>query len=414
MRLTLITFGTEGDCRPMIALGLGLQRAGHSVVLLGERATMSAAKEYGLPFEPLAGDIQATLQPGGVLHKLITTGDNPVKATQAFARIAQDNTVSWMSQLRDCARNHDAIVFSGLTAYVALSVGEYLGIPVIAAGLWPISPTTEFPSPLMQIPHLPGWANRATHQLIHRMLWHRFRPALNDARHRVCHQPARQKMWEDKLVIYGMSPHLVPRPHDWQEDWQVTGVWMLPVQTDWQPPFALQTFLNSDEAPLYVGFGSMTGFNRQKTLQTLVEAIDGRRTLLYPGQSGIDLSVLPPNFHVIPPTPHQWLFQHVHTVIHHGGAGTTHAAATAGVPSIVLPVAGDQMFWANRLAALGVAPKHPRNEKYIRPRQLSKMIAFTDQSEVRVRARELGRQIRAETGVENAVAYIENKITADS
>ena len=43
-------------------------------------------------------------------------------------------------------------------------------------------------------------------------------------------------------------------------------------------------------------------------------------------------------------------------VIHHGGAGTTHAAVAAGVPSVVIPHVGDQPYWAARLHRLGVAP----------------------------------------------------------
>jgi UDP:flavonoid glycosyltransferase YjiC (YdhE family) len=39
---------------------------------------------------------------------------------------------------------------------------------------------------------------------------------------------------------------------------------------------------------------------------------------------------------------------HLHSieivVIHHGGSGTSHSAARAGVPSIVMPFAGDPFF----------------------------------------------------------------------
>jgi sterol 3beta-glucosyltransferase len=66
--------------------------------------------------------------------------------------------------------------------------------------------------------------------------------------------------------------------------------------------------------------------------------------------------VLPDNFLVIGDTPHDWLFPRTAAVIHHGGSGTSHSAARAGVPSIVIPFAGDQFFWAERLRVAGVAP----------------------------------------------------------
>ena len=67
-------------------------------------------------------------------------------------------------------------------------------------------------------------------------------------------------------------------------------------------------------------------------------------------------SGLPSSFFVVRDTPHGWLLPQTSVVIHHGGAGTTHSAARAGVPSVVMPLAGDQFFWADRLQRLGVAP----------------------------------------------------------
>jgi UDP:flavonoid glycosyltransferase YjiC (YdhE family) len=51
--------------------------------------------------------------------------------------------------------------------------------------------------------------------------------------------------------------------------------------------------------------------------------------------------------------------------VHHGGAGTSHTAVAAGIPSVVVPHVGDQGFWASRLHALGAATRP------IAPRRLS-------------------------------------------
>ena len=50
---------------------------------------------------------------------------------------------------------------------------------------------------------------------------------------------------------------------------------------------------------------------------------------------------------------HRALFRGPRSSIHHGGAGTTHAVAAAGVPSVVVPHVGDQRYWADRLHRLG-------------------------------------------------------------
>ena len=51
--------------------------------------------------------------------------------------------------------------------------------------------------------------------------------------------------------------------------------------------------------------------------------------------------------------PHSWLLPKCRAVIHHGGAGTTAAGLRAGIPNIVVPLTGDQVFWGQRVAALG-------------------------------------------------------------
>jgi len=47
-------------------------------------------------------------------------------------------------------------------------------------------------------------------------------------------------------------------------------------------------------------------------------------------------------------------------VVHHGGAGTTLAAARAGAPQVAAAMFGDQPYWASRVRALaiGTSPPH--------------------------------------------------------
>jgi UDP:flavonoid glycosyltransferase YjiC (YdhE family) len=68
------------------------------------------------------------------------------------------------------------------------------------------------------------------------------------------------------------------------------------------------------------------------------------------------IKTLPDNFLPIGDTPHDWLLPRCGAVIHHGGSGTSHSAARSGVPSIAVPFAGDQFFWAERLRQAGIAP----------------------------------------------------------
>jgi len=202
----------------------------------------------------------------------------------------------------------------------------------------------------------------------------------------------------------------LPKPADWPANVHLCGQWLAPSPA-WAPPPALANFLAAGEAPIYIGFGSMTGFDNARLLEALIEAMHGRRALFHPGWSGIDPKALPDNFLAIGDTPHDWLFPRTAAVIHHGGSGTSHSAARAGVPSIVTPFAGDQFFWAERLRLAGVAPaavdgRRPKAEAF------ASALDFVAAARVRDRARALGDKMRAENGVVNAVATLERIVAS--
>lgn len=48
-----------------------------------------------------------------------------------------------------------------------------------------------------------------------------------------------------------------------------------------------------------------------------------------------------PNIYYIGDCPHEWLFQHVTAVVHHGGAGTTACGLRNGKPTTIIPFFGE-------------------------------------------------------------------------
>ena len=70
MKFVVVTYGTEGDTRPMAVLGRALQDAGHGVDLLAATGTLASAAALGVPAAGLAGDIQGALrQETDTVHK---------------------------------------------------------------------------------------------------------------------------------------------------------------------------------------------------------------------------------------------------------------------------------------------------------------------------------------------------------
>jgi UDP:flavonoid glycosyltransferase YjiC (YdhE family) len=104
--------------------------------------------------------------------------------------------------------------------------------------------------------------------------------------------------------------------------------------------------------------------------------------------------------------PHDWLLPRCKAVIHHGGAGTTAASLRAGIPNIVVPFAGDQMFWGRRVEALGAGPS-PVPVKRLTAARLISALARAEEEGQKGRARLVGRAIRAEDGVGEAARVLE-------
>ena len=97
-------------------------------------------------------------------------------------------------------------------------------------------------------------------------------------------------------------------------------------------------------------------------------------------------------------------------VVHHGGSGTTGFGLRSGVPSIVVPFLFDQFYWGRRIHELGVGPA-PIPHKRLSARRLAEAIAeVVSDAEMRRRAAELGKQIRAEDGVGEAIRAIQQHI----
>jgi sterol 3beta-glucosyltransferase len=80
-------------------------------------------------------------------------------------------------------------------------------------------------------------------------------------------------------------------------------------------------------------------------------------------------------------------------MIHHGGTGTTAAAARAGIPAGVLSVFGDQHFWGRRVdIRIGV---HERFWRLTLDRLIGMLRALRDEGRI-ARAAAVGEQMRAE------------------
>ena len=159
---------------------------------------------------------------------------------------------------------------------------------------------------------------------------------------------------------------------------------------------------------------------RMTSLVVSALAATGKRGVLASGWSRLHAESLPETIFPIREIPHSWLFHKMAALVHHGGQGTTAAGLRSGIPSIILPLAGDQPFWADRVQRLAVGIRSAGYFEITADRLAADIARAVGDITLRGNAAALGETIRAERGVERAVELIQkypptmNKVTIHS
>ncbi len=420
MRINLLIVGTRGDIQPALALGVGLKRAGFEVQLVSFEEFRSLAGMYDVNFVPLNANIQEFLNPGA--GKKVFTGTNFFGLMKLF----QNTYALLLTNLWQASQGCDLLISNTATAMAVDIVAEKLQIPHIETSVFPGWPTRAFPSffgpwsPSLgaQSSGLTGWIKGTVNWFSYKpvnwavSLW--LRPIIERCRRDILGLPGKKSEHPSgKLapILAGFSKHILPRPSDWGENIHVTGYWYLDTP-GFEPPPALQAFLDAGAPPVYIGFGSMPSENPEQVTDMVIQALTmaGQRGILFTGKGALGRgmaqrsSIHPVYF--VESVPHDWLLPRTVAVVHHGGAGTTAAGIRAGIPSILIPIGADQRLWAYRVKALGIGPD-PIPRSRLTAERLAHAItqAVTDQT-TRQRAADLREKIRAEDGVGDAVRII--------
>ena len=414
MQATIIAAGSRGDVQPYVALGKGLKEAGHMVRILATQDFRELITVHGLDFIDMGGSIEAIAR--GMEGQL--EGGNFLKILSTMGPAAQRLVTQAVASGLAACEGSDLIVAGLGGLFVALALSEKIGIPVVPAYLYPFTPTQEFPAVLSPSPRvdLPPWANRLSHRIAQQMMWQTFRAADNKARRQIL-GIAPLPFWgpfallekENRTILCGYSPHVIPVPKDWGNSIHVTGYWFLEPSGNWRPPAELAAFLASGPPPIYIGFGSMVNRKPEEVADLVLRAMDksGQRAVVSAGWGGMKPLELPQTVFMIGSLPHSWLFPRMAAVVHHGGVGTTAAGLRAGVPAVVLPFFGDQPFWAHRVHEMGVGPR-PIPRRHLTVDRLAEAIhSAVSSSEMRHRAAQVGERIRKEDGIGRAVEVLE-------
>lgn len=354
MRMLLVTAGSRGDVEPFVALAHRAMRAGHQVRLA--LPDNSGARVDDLDTVSLGVDFSRLIQSQGVSGREAMRSFSTVVKPTMRAVIVTTVTAA-LEYEPDVIVAHPKILSAAIAA-------DRLGIPHIMAEIVPVvTPTRAFPAPGTVGVSL-GPLNRLTYAAVG-LSSRMFAAELDEARTLAGLPPGRRSRRAASLVP--VSPHLLSRPDDWPSDVHITGAWTGASEASGASGASgagtaderVERFI--DGGPfVYAGFGSMVLGDPVARSRAIVEAARARalRVLLATGLGGLaDDDVLSGDDVLsVQSVDHTTVLPRAVAAIHHGGAGTVHAVARAGVPSIVVPFFADQPFWGAQLHRIGVAP----------------------------------------------------------
>ncbi|MBB5855625.1 glycosyltransferase [Amycolatopsis umgeniensis] len=321
MRVLLWARGSRGDVEPLVALAAKLRESGAEVRMCAPPDSAARLAEIGVPLVPVERWKGASASHGTPDAEAGTNAER-------------------LEQILKVAEGCDVVVAVGLLsgAVAARSVAERLGIPYFNVVLCPIHLPTAL-DPAQRADYNQGTDNLIGGALNSQRVALGLAPVKNLFDYAATDQP-----W------LAADPTLAPlRPG---QDAVRAGAWILPDERPLSPE--LDAFLAAGEPPVYVGFGSSPETADVARSAIMAVRAQGHRVILSRGWADLALPDDGADCFAIGEANFQVLFGRVAAVVHHEGTGTTHVAARAGVPQVVVRHIVGQVYYSERIAELGI------------------------------------------------------------
>jgi vancomycin aglycone glucosyltransferase len=190
-----------------------------------------------------------------------------------------------------------------------------------------------------------------------------------------------------------------------------TDAWILPNAAPLDE--ALQRFLASGSPPVYLGFGSMIAPSADRLVAQTIAAVRsvGARVIVAGGWAALDRLVEPDeDLIAVRDVSHDALLPRIAAVVHHGGAGTTTAAARAGRPQVIVPHILDQFYWGRRVEVLGIGPRALPVQLVTADVLAERVDRAVNDPRIAARAATLGQAMRGRDGIDAAVELLETLV----
>lgn len=382
----------------MVALAQALKSRGHSVSFAVPPSSLAFARAFGLEAFPVGIDYEEVSR---------RAANGSFREVVGLLPMLRSEVAAQYDGLEAHAAQADVIAGSSVFTVGSL-FSERFGKPSAFFMFCPaLFPSALHPSPAVRWQTLPRWFNRLS-WVLNKWLWERlYRRPVNTARARSGLAPVKN-VWSALMggtPVLACDEALATAPAD--HDVPVTQVGSMVLRDESALSPEVSAFLAAGPPPVYIGFGSMSDPDPTATSRRLLESVRraGVRALISSGWAGLRAAEPPPGVLFVGPEPHGKLFPRCAAVVHHGGAGTTHAAARAGVPQVLMPQLLDQHYWAHRVTTSGLGLRLGRHAK--NPALLADALRGCTRDEtMQARARALADSMKT-NGAERAAELLE-------
>lgn len=410
MKYLLLTIGTRGDAEPFLAIGDLLQKAGHEVIIALPEQLCPLAEDTGLRFEALDRRFLELLEGETARNFMGQKGSAFSRAIQLLRLSRQSMSVqdNMILEQRNLLLRHtpDRVVYHPkclvARAWGIANEGQSIGI----------SPIPNWLHPVREYPHIAVSRNLGTRGNLLSYRFINWMTAFMSARYV---KPFRQDfpgtslnrraithyMQQQERMLYLISPSLFPRPDYWPEQAKVLGYFERPKTNSWQPASELIQFMDRFRAEniTFITFGSMINARPEVTTDNIIKVLSrlGIPAIINTSSGGLlKREGVADHIHFVSNIPYEWIFPKVHSVVHHGGSGTTHTATKHGCPSLVIPHIVDQFFWNERVADLGLGPKGVKIKHLSEERFERLLLELRSNEDYRIRAVSFQEKMSAE------------------
>ena len=404
MKIILISVGTLGDIEPLLAIAELLAGKGHHVICAFPEQFRDLAENANLRFASLGPAYIEMLQSESG-RMALGGGGSRFKKLWANVRLARASTginrelIGRQYEIIEGA-NPDRIVYNGKTIYPIIWGMNNRGRHTLVSPV-PYVHYNRHHSHVAFNRNFGPWLNKATYRLAEFGLVSTVKICKRwlGIKDRISGKQIRSALRSNK-AIYTISPALLPKPDDWQEQIEILGYQERENAANWKPDQALKNFLQTHDKILFITFGSMTNPDPENKTRTMLEILERNRipAVINTASGGL---VIPESYdsnrlYFTSGIPYHWIFPKMYGVIHHGGSGTTHLALKYGCATMIIPHIIDQFVWNNIIAKTGCGPKGIRIDKLTPGKLEPKIIELLNNPVFKNNAENLGGKMRKE------------------